>query len=192
MALKYSDLFRLAENASAHIYTDMEEKMRAPTQKAEEERKRHQERQAQEGNEISEEEMEVKFWRRRPDRLAINEQGRILYLIEFKRTMDIGVDFAEQAALRANNQYENLRGALEEVGREGGWQIKQINIIGGTLGSVHVEAFEEMLKVMEVGKKEWPTIRKRHVRRLLEAQDAVLLAYFSILWGFSKRRLSDS
>ena len=77
--------------------------------------------------------MEAKFWRRRPDRLAINQQGRILYLIEFKRTMDIGVNFAEQAALRANNQYENLRGALEEVGKDGGWQIKQINIIDGTL-----------------------------------------------------------
>ena len=51
---------------------------------------------------------------------------------------------------------------------------------------------EETLKMMEVRKKEWPAIRKRHVRRLLEAQDAVLLAYFSILWGFSKRRLSDS
>ena len=47
-------------------------------------------------------------------------------------------------------------------------RVKQINIIGGSLGSVHVEAFEEMLKVMEVGKKEWPTIRKRHVRRLLQ------------------------
>ena len=58
-----------------------------------------------------------------------------------------------------------------------------LNIIGGTLGSLHVEAFEEMLKVMEVGKKEWPTIRKRHVRRLLEAQDAVLLAYYG---GFQK------
>ena len=89
--------------------------------------------------------------------------------------------------------YENLRGALEEVGKEGGWQIKQINIIGGTLGSVHVEAFEETLKVMEVKKKEWPAIRKRHVRRLLEAQDAVLLAHiFVILWGFSKRRLRDN
>ena len=95
----------------------------------------------------------------------------------------MGWTWRKQAALRANNQYENLRGALEEVGREGGWQIKQINIIGGTLGSVHVEAFEEMLKVMEVGKKEWPTIRKRHVRRLLEAQDAVLLAYYG---GFQK------
>ena len=98
--------------------------------------------------------MKAKFWRRRPDRIAINQQGRILYLIEFKRTMDIGVDFAEQAELRANNQYENLRSALEEVGRGDRWQIKQINIIGGTLGSVHVEAFEEMLKVMEVNNRE--------------------------------------
>ena len=64
------------------------------------------------------------------------------------------------------------------MGREGGWQIKQINIIGGTLGSVHVEAFEEMLKVMEVKKNAWTAIRKGHVRRLLEAQDAILLAYY--------------
>ena len=113
---------------------------------AEGERRRNQERQEQEGNELSEEEMEQKFWRRRPDRLAINEQGQILYLIEFKRTMDIGVDFAEQAAQRADNQYENLRGALEEVGKEG-------------------------------------AIRKGRVRRLLEAQDAVLLAYYG---GFQR------
>ena len=42
--------------------------------------------------------------------------------------MDIGVDFAEQEGQRADNQYENLRGALEEVGKKGGWQIKEINI----------------------------------------------------------------
>ena len=80
-------------------------------------------------------------------------------------------------AQRADSQYENLRYALGEVGRERGWQPKQINMIGGTLGSVHVEAFEEMLKVMEVKKKAGTAIRKGHVRRLLEAQDAVLLAY---------------
>jgi hypothetical protein len=38
------------------------------------------------------EEIELKFWRRRPDRMVINEQKNILYLIEFKRTMDIGAD----------------------------------------------------------------------------------------------------
>jgi hypothetical protein len=51
------------------------------------------------------------------------------------------------------------------------------------LGSVHVEAFEEMLKEVEVKKKAWTTIRKEHVRRLLEAQDAVLLAYYEGLHG---------
>ena len=84
-------------------------------------------------------------------------------------------------AQRADSQYENLRYALGEVGRERGWQPKQINMIGGTLGSVHVEAFEEMLKQIEDGRQKRrhgpPTIRKEHDRRLLEAQDAVLLAY---------------
>jgi hypothetical protein len=47
-----------------------------------------------------------------------------------------------------------------------GWQIKQVNIIGGTLGSVYVEAFEGMLKEREV-KKAWTTIQKERVRHLL-------------------------
>ena len=91
--------------------------------------------------------------------MALNEQKKSL--IEFKRTMDIGADF----------------------GQDGGWQIKQRNIIGETLESVHVEAIEEMLKVMEVKKKAWTTIREEHVRWLLEAQDAVLLAYYEGLHG---------
>ena len=82
--------------------------------------------------------------------MALNEQKKSL--IEFKRTMDIGADFAEQVAQGADSQYEILRYALGEVGQDGGWQIKQRNIIGETLESVHVEAIEEMLKVMEVKK----------------------------------------
>ena len=93
--------------------------------------------------------------------MALNEQKKSL--IEFKRTMDIGADFAEQVAQGADSQYEILRYALGEVGQDGGWQIKQRNIIGETLESVHVEAIEEMLKVMEVKKKAWTTIRKEHV-----------------------------
>ena len=147
------------------------------------ERRSYTERREQGGNALSEEEIEQKFWRRRPDRMTINEQKNILYLIEFERAMDIGADFEVKAAQRADSQYENLRYALGEVGRDGGWQIKQINIFGGTLGSVHVEAFEDMQKEMEVKKKAWTTIRKEHVRRLLEAQDAVLLAYYEGLHG---------
>ena len=112
--------------------------------------------------------------------MELNEQKKSL--IEFKRTMDIGADFAEQVAQGADSQYEILRYALGEVGQDGGWQIKQRNIIGETLESVHVEAIEEMLKVMEVKKKAWTTIRKEHVSRLLEVQDAVLLEYYECLY----------
>ena len=49
------------------------------------------------------------------------------------------------------------------------WQLKQINIIGGTLGSGYIEAFEGKLKEMAVKKKACNTIRREHVRHLLEA-----------------------
>jgi head-tail adaptor len=58
-------------------------------------------------------------------------------------------------------------------------QIKQINLLGG---SVHVNAFEEALEELGVKEKAWTTIRKVHERRLLEAQDEVLLAYYGGLY----------
>ena len=69
------------------------------------------------------------------------------------------------------------------IGQRLGWQVKRITLIGGTLGSVHVNAFEETLEELGVKKKAWTTMRKAHVRRLLEAQDGVLLAYYGGLYG---------
>ena len=48
---------------------------------------------------------------------------------------------------------------------------------------MHVNAFEEALEELGVKEKAWTTIRKVHERRLLEAQDEVLLAYYGGLYG---------
>ena len=79
--------------------------------------------------------------------------------------MGIGAAYAEQAARRADSQYDSLRYALDVIGQRAGWQIKQTNLIGGTLGSVLVNACEEALEDLGVKKKAWTTIRKEHVRR---------------------------
>jgi hypothetical protein len=47
-----------------------------------------------------------KFWRQRPDRMAINHDKRIIYIIEFKRTLDLRPSFQAKAEDRANRQYE--------------------------------------------------------------------------------------
>jgi hypothetical protein len=56
---------------------------------ADKERRSNLERQQRGGNKPSEEEIEQKFWRRRPDRMVINEQKKILYLIEMLKVMEV-------------------------------------------------------------------------------------------------------
>ena len=48
---------------------------------------------------------------------------------------------------------------------------------------MYVGVFEKVLEEMEVNKKAWITIRKAHVKRLLEVQDEVLIAYYGGLHG---------
>jgi hypothetical protein len=79
------------------------------------EHKHNQERREKGECVMSEEEKERKFWRRRPDRVAIDERRKFLYLIEFKRTMDIDADYVEQEEQRADSQYDSLRHALRAV-----------------------------------------------------------------------------
>ena len=50
------------------------------------------------------------------------------------------------------------------------------------MGSVEVEGFEGNLKILDVKKKAWSSIRKQHARELLEAHDEVLRAYYGALY----------
>ena len=45
---------------------------------------------------------------------------KILYVLEFKRTSDQRADFEKKATVRAEQQYEDVVGALTEVGRDMG------------------------------------------------------------------------
>jgi hypothetical protein len=73
------------------------------------------------------------------DVVAIYRGKRILYLLdsEFKRTTDQRADFEKKATVRAEEQYEDVVGALTEVGRDMGrqWKVKLLTFVGGTCGS---------------------------------------------------------
>jgi hypothetical protein len=57
---------------------------------------------------------------RKADGVAIYRGKRILYVLEFKRTTDQRADFEKKATVRAEEQYEDVVGALTEVGRDMG------------------------------------------------------------------------
>ena len=115
-----------------------------------------------------------RFWRQRPDWMAINHKECIIYIIEFKRTMDLQPSFKANAETRTTRQHEWLAQTLTKVGARSGWKVQVIIFTGGTMGSVEVEGVENNLKTLDVKKKAWGLIRKQHARALLEAHDEVL------------------
>ena len=78
---------------------------------------------------------------------------RIIYTIEFKRTMDLRPSFQAKAEDRANRQYEWLAKTLTKTGTGSGWTAQMIVFTGGTMGSVKIDRFEHNLKALEVKKK---------------------------------------
>ena len=83
----------------------------------------------------------------------------------------------------ARKQYESLVCGLRAIGEQRGWEIEQLVFVGGTCGSVSVESFNKNLKLLEVPEGRWSRLRQRMARRLLEAQDTVLRAYFAQKYG---------
>ena len=131
---------------------------------------------------INEEDIE-QLWRRRPDQMAINRDKSIIYITEFKRTMDLRASFHANAEDRANKQHEWLTKTLTRAVAEKGWEVQTVIFTGGTIGSVKIDKFEHNLTALEVKKKELATIRKMHARALLEAHDTVLRAYYEALYA---------
>ena len=99
-------------------------------------------------------------------------------------------EFEKKATVRAEQQYEDVVGALTEVGREMGrkWKVKLLTFVGGTCGSVHKEHLEENLEELQVLKSKWNGIRESLVRRLLEEQDQVFRCYYAVKGGGKKEK----
>ena len=98
----------------------------------------------------------TQLWRRRPDRIAINRDKRIIYNIEFKRTMDLRPSFQAKAEDRANKQHEWLTETLSRAVANEGWEVQMVVFTGGTMGSVKVDRFEQNRTTLEVKKKHGP------------------------------------
>ena len=83
-----------------------------------------------------------------------NNNLKMVYVLEFKRTSDQRKDYREKGEARARAQHDVLIRSLEKVAGETEsegerWKVKLIVFVGGTCGSVHVQSFNDNLKVSE-------------------------------------------
>jgi hypothetical protein len=74
---------------------------------------------------------------------------------------------------------DNLLTGLQAVGQVKRWKVPQIEFVGGTCGSIHVESFTKNMKALGVLESKWDPIRKKLARRLIEEQDKVIRSYFA-------------
>ena len=69
--------------------------------------------------------------------------------------------------------------AVGQVKSVEGWKVQQIELVGRTCRSVHIELFNKNMKALGVLESKWDLIWQKVVSRLLEEQDKELLAYFT-------------
>jgi hypothetical protein len=65
--------------------------------------------------ELDDEDRQARFWRRRPDGFAVNEQEHIIYVLEFKRVSDAGQEYVtETRELLGANWFLTLEISVEK------------------------------------------------------------------------------
>jgi hypothetical protein len=112
---------------------------------------------------VPEDQYQERFWRRRLDGIGLDTVNKEFLTIEIKRTQDTRSNYVERATAVAQAQYSSLLEGLRSVGQVKGWQTQQIEIefVGGTCGSVHVESFNKNMKALGVLESKWNLIRQK-------------------------------
>jgi len=115
------------------------------------------------------------FWGRRPDRVAINEALKIVYILEFKRSTDRDEGFLEVKDAEANQQHKSIIGALKAAAPE--WECEQINFVMGNRGSVVESDFYTKLKKLDIQEVKKHKLFADHVTQVCEAHNRVIVSF---------------
>ena len=150
---------------------------------AKEEERSAQSMENAEADQVTDDELQERFWNKRPDGVVLDYEQKICFLIEFKRTMDQWPNYRERAEERAEKQYCSLVRGLEVAGRSAGWTAQQIIFVGGTCGSVQTKSFAASMAQLQVATSHREAIRNRHARKLLEVSERVLRSYYAQKYG---------
>ena len=93
-----------------------------------------------------------RFWGRRPDGVAINEDLQIVFISEFKGSTDRDEGFLEAKEAEANEQHKSIIGAFRAAAPK--FEFEQINFVVVNRGSVVESDFYTKLKKPDVQERE--------------------------------------
>jgi len=122
-----------------------------------------------------------RFWGRRPDRVAINEALKIVYILEFKRSIDRDEGSLEVKDAQKDEQHKSMIGALKVAAQE--WEFEQIDFVVGNRGSVVESDFYTKLKKLDIQEGKKDKLFADHVTQVCEAQNRVIVSFLQQVQG---------
>jgi len=114
---------------------------------------------------------------------VINQNYRIIYILEFERSSASNNDFLGVKEDEANEQRRSIIEALKAAAPE--WTFENIKFVAGRRGAVVEDNFYKRIGRLsvQVGKRDM--ILEAHVQRTCEAHDAVIRSYYQQMHGSS-------
>ena len=73
---------------------------------------------------LDDEDRQARFWRRRPDGFAVNEQEHIIYVLEFKRVSDAGQEYVTESQQLAEAQHLAVTQGLQKLFKDTQWTVE--------------------------------------------------------------------
>jgi hypothetical protein len=117
------------------------------------------------------------FFRTRPDGIAHHNENKIWYLMEFKRTSDVLLDYLERKDKMASKQYENFMNILRKV-KKPGWTSDQLNFIVGSK-TINENAMDTNLERLGINQKNKMKIKATTAKANIHGLLNILKAYYA-------------
>jgi hypothetical protein len=137
-----------------------------------------------EEQEVDDEDIQARFWRRRPDGFAVNEKEHVIYVLEFKRASDASDQYVAETQKLAETQHLAVTQGLKSLFKGTQWTVEQLSFVAGHK-SVSASVWHDLLSKFSIGKEDRAKVIKNLGRTLLDELENLFRSYWSHRLGVS-------
>ena len=137
-----------------------------------------------EEQEAGDEDIQARFWRRRPDGFAVNEKEHVIYVLEFKRVSDTSDQYVAETQKLAETQHLAVTQDLKSLFKGTQWTVEQLSFVAGHK-SVSASVWHDLLSKFSIGKEDRTKVIKNLGRTLLDELENLFRSYWSHRFGVS-------
>ena len=137
-----------------------------------------------EEQEADDEDVQARFWRRRPDGFAVNEKEHVIYVLEFKRVSDAGDQYVAETQKLAETQHIAVTQGLKGLFKDTQWTVEQLSFVAGHK-SVSASVWHNLLSKFGIGKDDRAKVIKNLGRTLLDELENLFRGYWAHRLGVS-------